>query len=59
MDLEEYRRRFGGQEDAAPGWDAIDTRLREVYGDQEPKHWGSVPKFMIGGKDPIDGISVY
>ena len=59
MDLEEYRRLYSSQDDAAPGWDAIDVQLRKVYGDLEPKHWGSVPKFMIGGKDPIDGISVY
>jgi len=59
MDLEEYRRRYGGQDDAAPGWDAIDERLREVYGDQEPKHWAPELHAMLGGEDPIDGISVY
>jgi hypothetical protein len=58
MDLAEYKRRYGGG-DAAPGWDAIDARLREVYGTQEPKHWGTVIKHMLGGPDPIDGISAY
>jgi hypothetical protein len=59
MDLEEYRRQYGGKDDAAPGWDAIDARLREVYGEQEPKHWGTIIKHMFGGKDPLDGISAY
>ena len=59
MDLAEYKRRYGGQGDAAPGWDAIDSRLRAVYPAQEPKHWGTVIKYMLGGLDPIDGISAY
>jgi hypothetical protein len=59
MDLEKYRKLYGSISDAAPGWDAIDARLREVYGSQEPKHWGTVIKAMLGGPDPIDGISAY
>lgn len=59
MDLAEYRRLYGGNDEAAPGWNAIDSRLAEVYGKQEPKHWGTVIKYMLGGKDPIDGISAY
>jgi len=57
--LAEYRHRYGGREDVAPGWDAIDARLREVYGAVEPRHWGTVIKHMLGGPDPIDGISAY
>ncbi|MDY3555346.1 suppressor of fused domain protein [Gemmata sp. JC717] len=57
--LAEYKRQYGGRDDAAPGWDAIDARLREVYGDQEPQHWGTVIKHTLGGSDPIDGISAY
>lgn len=57
--LAEYRRRFGGRDDVTPGWDAIDARLAEVYGSQEPKHFGTVIKHMLGGPDPIDGISLY
>jgi hypothetical protein len=59
MELAEYKRRFGGQDDAAPGWDAITCRLDEVYQGQEPKHWGTIIKHMLGGPDPIDGISAY
>lgn len=59
MDLEEYKRLYGEQHDAAPGWDAIDSRLDEVYRGQDPKHWGTIIKQMFGGPDPIDGISAY
>lgn len=58
MDLAEYKRRFDGT-DAAPGWDAISSRLNQVYGTQEPSHWGTIIKHMLGGPDPIDGISAY
>ncbi len=37
MDIEEYKRRFA--EDSSPGWDSLNLRLREVYGDLEPQHW--------------------
>ncbi len=55
----EYKRLYGGRNDAAPGWDAINVRLREVYGSQEPRHWGTLIKHMLGGRDPLDGISAY
>ncbi len=58
MDIEEYRRLFSS-EDSAPGWDAIDSRLNAVYGDQEPLHWGTLIKYAFGGPDPLDGISAY
>ena len=47
--LAEYKRLYGGRDDAAPGWDAIDACLREVYGDQEPRHRGTVIKHVLGG----------
>lgn len=46
-------------EDAAPGWDAINAALAPIYGDQEPKHYGTVLPAMLGGNDPLHGISVY
>lgn len=57
MDLAEYQQKFA--EDSAPGWEALDVRLREVYGEQEPQHWGTVINYQLGGPDPIDGISAY
>ena len=58
MDLAEYKELYEG-EDATPGWDAIETKLKELYPEQEPKHWGTLIKHMLGGPDPIDGISAY
>ena len=58
IDITEYKRRFGGF-DSAPGWDAITARLCEVYGDQEPRYWGTIIKQKFGGLAPLDGISAY
>ncbi|WP_152393476.1 suppressor of fused domain protein [Paenibacillus guangzhouensis] len=41
------------------GWDAIDEILQKRYGEQEPKHYGTVIPYALGGDDPLDGISVY
>lgn len=57
MQLAEYRKRYA--EDSSPGWDALNAQLDDVYRGQEPKHWGTLIKQMLGGPDPIDGISAY
>lgn len=59
MDLAEYQRLYGDRDDAAPGWDAIDRAVDPLYPGQTPKHWGTIIKHMLGGPDPIDGISAY
>jgi suppressor of fused-like protein len=41
------------------GWEAIETALKAVYGDQKPLHWGAPISYSLGGPDPIDGISAY
>lgn len=46
-------------DDAAPGWAAIDVALNQLYPGVEPKHYGTLIKWMLGGPDPLDGISVY
>jgi Suppressor of fused protein (SUFU) len=58
MTLEEYRRKYPDSE-GAPGWEAIDSRLRLFYPTQTPQHFAAVPHYAIGGRDPIDGISLY
>jgi hypothetical protein len=45
--------------DSAPGWEAIDAALHELYPDVEPRHYGTVIPWHLGGPDPLDGISVY
>lgn len=47
-------------DDSAPGWDAIDAVFTDLYPDQpNPKHYGTISKYIFGGTDPLDGISVY
>lgn len=58
MNVSQYRELYD-TENAAPGWDAIDSRLKEVYGSQEPRHWATLHKAILGGPDPLDGISAY
>ncbi|MWV43138.1 suppressor of fused domain protein [Paenibacillus sp. HJL G12] len=41
------------------GWDAIGQQLAKIYGDQEPKHYGTLLSYALGGQDPLDGISAY
>lgn len=41
------------------GWDAIDEEAKRVYPDQDnPKHYAALIKWILGGPDPLDGISV-
>lgn len=41
------------------GWDDITETFDKIYPNQEPKHYGTLIKYNMGGKDPLDGISVY
>ncbi|MFD0365273.1 suppressor of fused domain protein [Nocardia sp. GCM10030253] len=43
----------------APGWDAIDGALAQLYDGVEPAHWAPELYWSLGGPDPLDGISVY
>ncbi|MGE7111877.1 suppressor of fused domain protein [Lysinibacillus sp. NPDC047702] len=47
------------EEVTAVGWDAIDQVLVQVYGEQEPMHYGTLIPYSLGGQDPLDGISAY
>lgn len=48
------------EDSVAPGWDAIESALRAVYGETRPEaHYGTLVKYAVGGPDPIDGVSVY
>jgi len=46
-------------DDVAPGWDAIDAALKPLYGPQQPRHFGTILNYRLGGPDPLDGISAY
>ena len=42
------------------GWQAIEQEFLRVYpGQDNPKHYGTLIKWVFGGKDPLDGISIY
>lgn len=41
------------------GWDAIESAFSSIYGDQVPKHWGTIIPYSLGGNDPLHGISAY
>ncbi|KQO26673.1 aminotransferase [Acidovorax sp. Leaf76] len=46
-------------EASSPGWDAISARVDQLYPGQEPKHFGTLISHMLGGPDPLDGISAW
>lgn len=44
----------------AQGWGAITREFERAYPSQkDPKHYGTLIKWVLGGKDPLDGISIY
>ncbi|MBO4627149.1 MAG: suppressor of fused domain protein [Lachnospiraceae bacterium] len=48
------------KEPGTVGWDAIEAEFLRVYpGQTEPKHYGTLVKWVFGGNDPLDGISIY
>lgn len=48
------------EEAETPGWDAITEAFEKLYpGQTNPKHYGTLVKWIFGGNDPLDGISIY
>lgn len=44
----------------ANGWDSITKLCDEIYPNQSnPKHYGTLISWKFGGKDPLQGISIY
>ena len=42
------------------GWKAIEGAFAQVYpGQEDPKHYGVLIPWQLGGNDPLDGISIY
>ena len=57
MKLKEYKEQF--DEDDAVGWLAIDEKIDQIYGSTPPRHYAPALHYALGGKDPIDGTSIY
>jgi len=57
MTKEEYKKQF--TENDAVGWLSITKELEQLYPNQEPQHFGTAISYDLGGKDPLDGISIY
>lgn len=41
------------------GWDAITAACQSLYGNQDPRHYGTLISYRLGGPDPLQGISAY
>lgn len=42
------------------GWTLIEKEFLRVYpGQTDPKHYGTLINWSLGGPDPLDGISIY
>jgi hypothetical protein len=57
MTQKEYKNAF--DEDDAVGWLEIDKAVKILYGDREPRHYAPPLHYMVGGDDPLDGVSIY
>jgi hypothetical protein len=57
MNKDEYKNTF--KEEDAVGWLCMDKLTEKLYPNQEPKHYGTLIKYMLGGEDPLDGVSIY
>ena len=43
------------QEPETFGWDAIEAEARRIYPNQDnPKHYGTIIKWRLGGKYPLE-----
>jgi Suppressor of fused protein (SUFU) len=61
MNLEQYKERAAQQDDWAPGWEEIDVVFDQLYGNQNPAHFGTElnKRAMFGGDQYLDGYSIY
>lgn len=46
-------------DNGTPGWNAIGRAFAALYPQQAPRHFGTATSWTLGGKDPLDGVSVY
>lgn len=58
--VEEEKKLPEEESEEALGWKAIENEFLRIYKNQtNPKHYGTLIKWCLGGNDPLDGISIY
>lgn len=58
--FDKFKKNTEKKEPRKMGWDAIDEEFDRIYPDQkDPKHYGTLISWRLGGNDPLDGISIY
>lgn len=57
MNLEEYKEQY--KQDQAIGALSIENRLKQVYGNLEPRFYSPQVMSFQGGEEPIDGVAVF
>lgn len=51
---------YNNKDIKSEGWDAITKECERIYNNQKnPKHYAPLISWMLGGNDPLDGISIY
>lgn len=49
-----------GEEVVMDGWNAITDAFEKAYpGQDDPRHYGVLIPWRLGGNDPLDGLSIY
>ena len=57
---EEVKHKEEENEVILDGWNAIEEACLKLYpGKTDPKHYGTLISWSLGGNDPLDGISIY
>lgn len=59
-DRQSNKQEITKEEIRADGWDAITEAFEKVYPTQkDPKHYGTLISWRLGGDSPLQGISIY
>lgn len=57
---EEYTKKNEEELPEPVGWDAITAAFDKMYpGQENPRHWGNLISWRLGGPNPLQGVSAY
>lgn len=58
--FDKFKKKKDEEEVVMDGWNAITEAFEKIYpGQDNPKHYGTIIPWRLGGPDPLDGISIY